>query len=131
MKKFELLLKHIKDKKIPWKSHTVRSLSTLTGYSHDAAMLALRRLRGKKQTSDLSGTNGGPDFDYEDIKDLSDETIKLLLINALKKNPNSERLIRCAIDFKVKIQRGEGEGIEELDMDKLLEMGLFKLNEKK
>lgn len=119
MRKFEELINVIQNKKISWQTHTVRSLSAATGYSHDACAQALKKLR--KTNPDKS--------DFKIIKDLSDDTIEFLLIEALKANPGSERLIRCAIDFKVKIKGGEGEGTKELDMQKLFEMGLFKIEE--
>lgn len=129
MKKYEELLIKIKTDKIAWKKHTVRSLAATTGYSNYTSQQALKVLRGKKDLSDLSASNGDEKSSIRIIANLSDDNIEMLLIEALNESPTSERLIRCAIDFKVKIRGGKGEEVEELDMQKLLEMGLFKKNE--
>ena len=142
MRKCEELANLINTKHPEWKTFTVRGLKEISGYSHDTSRLALGLVNPEREQSNVkklpkqSKKNGKKALPEKTSKDslekplddfttLNSESLEILLVNALKKQPNNANLIGKAIDFFLKVKGNSDTIKDDIDMDTLLEIGLL------
>lgn len=92
--------------------------------------LKITKNKGKKQkkrkNSQVPAINNNNDLDnsLKPIKKLTSDDLEKRLIIALNQQPNNANILRTAIDFFIKVKDKSDAMEEEIDMEKLREIGI-------